>query len=363
MLATAASPETRSKLEDVLAVPDGERQSLLDRLRKGPYRRSAPELVRALDRVEEIRRLGVNILVAHRIPIGRLHALARFANTAKVSVIRRLPESRRLATLVAFASNLEAAALDDALDLLDILITEIFSGAARASDKARLRTIKDLDTAAVQLTQVCRLILDAEAQDTELRSAIFKTLEREQLKAAVNQVDSLVRPREDVYYQELAGSYARVRRFLPSLLRTIQFAGTPAGESVLEAISYLRQVEQGTVRTADAPMAIVNRGWRRYVGTTEDFDRRAYVFCCLDRVRTALRRRDIFVAPSVRHADARLGLLSPSAWNAARSTICRSLGHSLSAEETITARSRELDQTYRTVAANLPSKRPLALNR
>ena len=113
MLAAAASPGTRSKLEDLLAVPDGGHQSLLDRLRKGPYRRSAPELVRALDRVEEIRQLGINVSIAHRIPNGRLHALARFANTAKVSVIRRLPESRRLATLVAFAGSLEAAALDD----------------------------------------------------------------------------------------------------------------------------------------------------------------------------------------------------------------------------------------------------------
>ena len=56
----------------------------------------------------------------------------------------------------------------------------------------------------------------------------------------------------------------------------------------------------------------------------------------------------------MRHADARLGLLSGSAWNAARPTICRSLGHSLSAEETIDGLSRELDQTYRTEAANLP---------
>jgi hypothetical protein len=298
--------------------------------------------------------LGIDVSVAHRIPAGRLHALARFANTAKVTVIRKLPESRRLATLVAFAGNLEAAALDDALDLLDILITEMFSGAARASDIARLRTIKDLDAAAIQLTHVCRLVLDTEVQDAELRSAIFKALEREQLAAVVSQVDSLVRPPEDVYYQELAGSYARVRRFLPALLRTIQFDGTPAGQSVLEAIDYLRQLEQSTMKGADAPMAIVSRGWGRYVGTTEDFDRKAYVFCCLDRVSTALRRRDIFVAPSLRHADARLGLLSPSAWNAARSTICRSLGHSVSAEETITALSRELDQTYRTVAENLP---------
>jgi hypothetical protein len=245
MLAAAASSEMRSKLEDLLPVPDGGHQSLLDRLRKGPYRRSAPELVRALGRLEEIRQLGINISVAQRIPAGRLHALARFANTAKISVIRRLPESRQLATLVAFAGNLEAAALDDALDLLDILITEMFSGAVRASDKARLRTIKDLDAAAIQLTQVCRLILNGEVQDAELRSAIFKTLEREQLETAVNQVDSLVRPPEDVYYQELAGSYARVRRFLPALLRTIQFDGTPAGQSVLEAIDCFAAARTG----------------------------------------------------------------------------------------------------------------------
>ncbi len=56
--------------------------------------------------------------------------------------------------------HLEAVALDDALDLLDILITEIFSDAARASDKSRLRTIKDLDAAAIQLTEVCRIVLD-----------------------------------------------------------------------------------------------------------------------------------------------------------------------------------------------------------
>jgi hypothetical protein len=38
--------------------------------------------------------------------------------------------------------TLEATALDDALDLLDILITEVFSNAVKAGKQARLRTIK-----------------------------------------------------------------------------------------------------------------------------------------------------------------------------------------------------------------------------
>ena len=57
----------------------------------------------------------------------------------------------------------------------------------------------------------------------------------------------------------------------------------------------------------------------------------------------------------IRYADARLGLFTSTAWNAARSTICRSLGHSPSAEEAILSLSHQLDQTYRTVAEKLPA--------
>ena len=356
VLVASTPPESRAKLESLLSVSEGARLSLLDRLRKGPYRRSAPELVRALQRVQEVRHLGIDLQVSQRIPPGRLQALARFASTAKVSAVQRLPDSRRLATLVAFACNLEACALDDALDLLDILITEIFNEAEKSSDKARLRTIKDLDAAAMQLSQVCRLVLDDKLPDAELRTTIFAATPIKTLETAVSQVDSLVRPPEDVYYRELEDSYQRVRRFLPHLLETVQFGATPAGEAVLEAIKYLCRVEEhGRTTAGDPPMSIISRGWRRYVLDGETFDRKAYVFCCLDRIRSALRRRDLFVAPSIRYADARLGLLSGAAWDAARLTVCRSLGHPLSAEGTVAGLSQELDQTYRTVASNLPS--------
>jgi len=86
--------------------------------------------------------------------------------------------------------------------------------------------------------------------------------------------------------------------------------------------------------------------WRKYViGDNGDLDKKAYVFCCLDRLRSALRRRDLFVAPSIRYADARIGLLSGAAWDAARPTICRSLGHTLPVEEMIAALGLELDAT------------------
>ena len=126
--------------------------------------------------------------------------MARFATTAKASTLQRLPDDRYLATLVAFVLTLEATAIDDALDLLDILITEIFSEATKAGERARLRTIKDLDEAAIKLSQVCRIVLDTHVPDFALRTAIFEAPTRENMEAALGKVDTLVRPPEDKDY-------------------------------------------------------------------------------------------------------------------------------------------------------------------
>ena len=68
----------------------------------------------------------------------------------------------------------------------------------------------------------------------------------------------------------------------------------------------------------------------------------------------ALRRRDVFVAPSWRYADPRIGLLDGAEWLSARPIICRSLGLTIDAKTTLDALSAELDSTWQAVAARLP---------
>jgi TnpA family transposase len=353
-LIQGVSLSTRTKLDALLTTSDNAHESTLDRLRKGPFRRSAPELVRALQRVDEIRALGIDLPVSHRIPPGRIQTLARFGMNAKAGAIERLPDDRRLATLVAFTVTLESCAVDEALDLLDILLTDLFSDAEKAGKQTRLRSLKDLDAAVTQLSRPCRVLLDPNVPDAELRNAVFKSMTREELAGALAQAAALVRPPEDVYYQELQQGWRRIRRFFPALLKTIHFGATPAGQALAEALADLSK-QEGLPNASSARLDIITRSWRPHVVKEDNtIDTKAYVFCCLDRLRLALRRRDLFVAPSLRYADARIGLLSGSAWETARPTVCRSLGHSLSAEETIAALGSQLDHTYREVAARLP---------
>ncbi|KPZ11093.1 hypothetical protein ALO40_200159 [Pseudomonas syringae pv. viburni] len=160
-LSRSVTEEQRQHLQELLVVVEGNRYSRLDQLRSGPVMISGSALIRALRRLDDVRGIGITLPAAAHIPPSRIAALARFANTAKVTAINRLPASRRMATLVAFAFCLEATAHDDALEVLEALLRDLFSNAERADKKARLRSLKDLDRSAATLAAACKVVLDS----------------------------------------------------------------------------------------------------------------------------------------------------------------------------------------------------------
>lgn len=343
----------RTSLEDLLTVPPQGRSSWLDKLRSGPVRVSGRALVHAIRRLQTVRDLDIR-LPAPGIPPSRLASLARFAGTAKVTAIGRLPPVRRLATLVAFIHCLEATAQDDVIEVLDMLLHEFFNDAVKADKKTRLREIKDLDQAATLLAIACRTLLDPAFSDNDLRDTVFAQIPREELTQALANVDALVRPPEDVFFRELNSHYRSVRIFLPTLLQHIRFDSNPAGEPVVAGFNWLRTHEMRVRPEQQAPRGVITKPWQRHVLLEDDsVDPRAYSFCVLDELRKALRRRDVFVSPSWRYADPRSGLLSGSEWEATRPIICRSLGLSADPAPVLAALTTELDQTYRMVAARL----------
>lgn len=359
VLGRGLTGEQQARVEALLTVPEGSRGSWLDQLRSGPVLVSGPALVRALDRLQTVRDVGIALPAAAHIPPSRLAALARVAGTAKVTAISRLPPARRLATLVAFVQCLEAAAHDDALDVLDQLLHDLFAQAMHADRKARLRTLKDLDHAATTLAQACQVLLDPAFPDSEVRATVFARVPRDALARALSEIGVLVRPPDDVYYQELQARYRSVRLFLPTLLHQLRFGASPAGEPVVAACDWLRanvaRSRPGSKPATDAPRAVISPAWQRYVVRADGgLDARAYTFCVLDQLHRALRRRDVFVTPSWRYGDPRAGLLTGAEWDAARPIICRTLGLSSDPHPTLAVLAAELDQTYRAVAAGLP---------
>jgi sRNA-binding protein len=87
----------RQQLEDLLVIPVGGRQTPLDRPRTAPVRASAPALVDALRRLDQVRAIGAGRLDLSGLPSGRVKVLARYAATARAEALARMPEQRRIA--------------------------------------------------------------------------------------------------------------------------------------------------------------------------------------------------------------------------------------------------------------------------
>ncbi len=372
LLSAIPTPQQRTLLETLLVVPEGERQTPLDRLRRGPTRVSGPALVAALHRVDAIRLFEMEHLDLSFIPRGRLKALARHATTALVQHLRLLTQDRRIATLLAFTYTYLAVVHDDALDLFDALMRTAFSTATREGQQERLRTIHDLDAAALVLSEACQIVLDETQDPATLLQRIYDRVLPERLRAAVTTVGDLTRPPDDNYAQELLGRYLMMRRFLPTFWRTLEFESTPSGRPTLQAVQFLQQIEgRSRALVQRAPRTVIPRSWQRYVlerhsspgqGQPETrVNHQAYTVCVVERLHEGLRRHDVFVEPSEHWGDPRARLLQPEQWEGIRAQICQTLGRELSAERALESLRQQLEDAYQRTAANVPTNTALQI--
>ena len=159
-LARAAPPELRTRLEKLLVVPEGQRRSELDLLRRPPFTPTITGLVRALDRLDRIRALGAGDLDLSGIPAARIVALARYADQAWATQLADLGPERRIATLTAYTHVLTGSARDDVIDIFDVVFGDLQRAATHRGEKRRAGELRDYDQAVAAVHARMRWLLD-----------------------------------------------------------------------------------------------------------------------------------------------------------------------------------------------------------
>lgn len=380
------SGEQKTLLDRLLEVAEGERHSLLDKLRRPPTRVSGPAMIGALERAAEILGLGFGEVDASVVPPRRMAELSRYGMEGQATLLRRHPESRRLATLLATVVYLQTRAVDDALDLLDVLITsKLLARAERESNKQKVRTWPRLGKASIRLAAVVGVLMEVTgasediAADTEREGVAFEPVRlsqvweqieavvpREQITQALTDIVALAGQADEdadaAWRTELVKRYATVRPFLPLLCQVIAFGAAPEGERVLRALKALPGLWGGgrnKVVVDEIDQDLLIGSWRKLVLSGPELepgavDWRAYTFCVLEQFHRHLKRRDIFAANSSKWGDPRAKLLAGDAWTSAKPMVLASLGLPEDPAEHLAERARLLHDSYRDVASRLP---------
>ena len=376
-IATAAQdadqrlPET---LRGLLTAGVGNTKSRLEALRLGPTRTTGRGLEQALQRVESVRRIGAGVVDLTGVPAARTRELARYGTVAKAQSLRRLAEPRRTATMVATVAALEADAVDDALDLFDLLMSlKVLGPAKRAAQVALLGKMPELERASRVLARVGDAVLgvlDGAGEHVDVGAvwaAIEKVAPRERIAGAVAKVDELVPDdsgADGAMREQMTRKYRTVAPFLAMLATTIPWGATSVGRPLLDALAGLDALRgRRKVRAEEIDEDLVAPAWHGAVFGRADgveVDRDAWVVCVLEQLRLALRRRDVFATVSNRWGDPRARMLSGTAWDAIRDQALTSLSLTGPASGHLHARVEVLDAAWKAMAAAMGDLGPNA---
>ena len=169
--------------------------------------------------------------------------------------------------------HLESKAIDDALELLDLLMaTELLGKAERDSDKDKVRRHPRLARASAKLAVAVEVLFEVTGYGSEITleqlwEGIEAVISRRELRDAVETVTGMVPPPDaddDGQMRALlAARIATVSGFVKILTEVIAFGATADGVQVLAAMKDLRRLFNGQRRknlTADDVNADLVRG-------------------------------------------------------------------------------------------------------
>lgn len=288
--------------------------------------------------------------------------------------------------MLATMRHLEGASVDDALTLFDVLMaTKLLARAERQDVKEKLKGLPKPRKAAAKVRNAVAVFLDVPIEHqadgdeetgaeplsvavemAEAWEIVEKIVTREELVKAVVELGELLPEGSDedadtAWRKQLIDRYATARRFTSLLAEVIPWGATQAGTPVIEALVELPKVQarrKPGVEHIDT--RLLDGSWRRLVlgdpllAVNGIIDKKAWTFCVLEALHTALKRRDVYAKGADNWGDPRARLLSGPDWQVNRPRVLTALELSGSANEHLGELEVLLDEMYGHVADNLP---------
>jgi hypothetical protein len=179
----------RDKLDALIRVADDEARTPLAWLREWPEAPVQKNLAGIVQRLQSVKAIGVEPDRERRIHRARYPAIARETAILSAQHLHRFDYQRRLATLVVFVREMDAALTDAALTMFDKMMGGVFCKADRQHKDNLVNRAKILDSSALALLDMAKAMLSARANGTDPLAALECTIGWQRLEETVEAMD------------------------------------------------------------------------------------------------------------------------------------------------------------------------------
>jgi TnpA family transposase len=337
-----AHDETWRRLEPLLST---ERQAFLDGLltpepttgrtshswlRQEAVSPAASQIIATLKKIGFLQDAGVNQWDLSSLNPNRAKWLAQIGWKSTNQYLQRMAPERRYPVLVAFLQQALLHHTDVAVELFDQCVWDCHSEAKQELEEFRKAVAHSTNEKLKLFRELGHVLLDDEIEDPDVRAVSFERVPKKALQEAVDETQSLIRPRPDDAIDFFGKRYSYLRQFVPLLLHTLTLRAQGPDETVLRAVEVIRDLDRVPTRRPvpkNAPLALVTDAWRPYIREPDgEISRRYYELCTLWHLRSALRSGSVWVEHSRRYADPDTYLIPPAEWPGRRLEVIRQTG-------------------------------------
>ena len=309
------------ELENLLTIHDASGRTVLAWIRQWPEAPSASNLKAVLRRLDVVRRIGMEPDRSRRIHRARYGVIAGEAAIMSAQHLSRLERRRRVATLCAFALEMEVILTDAAVAMVEKMVGSLFRRAERARSERLMDDAKLLKETARIHARLGRVLIDARTIGGDVLALVGEQVGWDVLEKSVCAAQALIRVGEDGL-EEVVERYAAVRRFAPAFLASFIFQAGRPNDPLLSAVEVLRRfyADGRSTLPKSVPTSFLKPCWRKAVfPAAGGFDRRAYEIATLVHLRDRLGSGGVWVDGSRAYRTLDDYLLPTTAFEAMRS--------------------------------------------
>lgn len=353
-IVTELTTEQIEKLEHLLSPMPESSKTYLAWLREIPGASSPDAFLNVVEKLEYIRGLNLQIDTKGIHP-NRLRQLSTIGARYEPHSFRRFDTPKKHAILVSYLLELIQDLTDQAFEIHDRQIMSLLSKGRKAQEEIQKQNGKSINEKVVQFATLGNALIKARNEGVDPFLALEAVMPWDKLVASVEEAETLARPVDYDYLDLLEQKFYTLRKYTPTLLKSLEFRSTKSAEPLMKAVEIIRDMNESGKRKVpdDAPLEFISNRWQKHVyDDNGTINRHYYEMAVLTELRNYVRSGDVSIVGSRQHKEFDEYLVSEADWKELKPNQIR-LAVGISAEDYLAERMESLKKRLDWVSSNI----------
>lgn len=234
---------------------------------------------------------------------NRLRQLSKIGSRYEPHSFRRFNDPKKYAILVAYLLELIQDLTDLAFEIHDRQIMILFSKGRTAQEELQKQNGKSINEKVVHFADLGAALIKARSEGIDPFIALDAVMPWDRIVASVEEDKRLARPVDYDYLDLLEKKFYALRKYTPTLLKSLEFRSTKSAEPLMKAVDIIRDMNETGKRKVPggAPLNFVSNRWQKHVYDDDGtINRHYYEMAVLTELRNYVRSGDVSVSLSAK---------------------------------------------------------------